>query len=100
MMHHVIILIWVHMLLQVLAWALEAPSKLCVHAYVGVVWQCMPLLVPRLDCSQRQAFCEVSLRLLHVFAGTPTLRLDLQGGFRFHAGRQAILTVNAAASID
>ncbi len=44
---------------KVLAWALEQPSQLSAHAYAAIVWRCMPLLAPRLDLSQRQAFCEV-----------------------------------------
>ncbi|EIE24021.1 hypothetical protein COCSUDRAFT_47104 [Coccomyxa subellipsoidea C-169] len=43
---------------EVLAWALEQPSQLSAHAYAAIVWHCMPLLAPRLDLSQRQAFCE------------------------------------------
>ena len=50
---------------EVLAWALEHPSPLAAHAYVAIVWRCMPLLAPRLDLSQRQAFCEV----LHSYLG-------------------------------
>ena len=49
---------------EVLAWALEHPSPLAAHAYVAIVWRCMPLLAPRLDLSQRQAFCEVLLSYL------------------------------------
>lgn len=44
---------------EVLAWALEAPSHLAARAYADVAWRCMPVLAPRLDVAQRQAFCEV-----------------------------------------
>lgn len=45
---------------EVMAWALDSPLHLAAHAYVDIVWNCMPLLSPRLDIGQRQAFCEVT----------------------------------------
>ena len=67
---------------EVLAWALEAPSHAAARAYAGVAWGCMPVLAPRLDIGQRQAFCEVgkTLSLAHLraplFAASPALRLQ------------------------
>jgi soluble lytic murein transglycosylase-like protein len=44
---------------EALAWALDAPSPLAARAYASITWACMPILAPRLDVAQRQAFCEV-----------------------------------------
>ena len=45
---------------EALAWALDAhASPLAARAYAGIAWACMPILAPRLDVAQRQAFCEV-----------------------------------------
>jgi hypothetical protein len=61
---------------EVLAWALEQPSHLAAHAYVDIIWRCMPLLAPRLDLSQRQAFCEVRTLLQALFYCYPSRRAD------------------------
>ena len=47
--------------LEALSWALDAPTPPAVHAYAAIAWNCMPLLVPRLDAAQRLALCEVRL---------------------------------------
>ena len=47
--------------LEALSRALDAPSPPAVHAYAAIVWNCMPLLVARLDTAQRLALCEVRL---------------------------------------
>ena len=44
---------------KAMAWALEDPSPLAARAYSGIVWAAMPVLAPRLDLAQRQAFCKV-----------------------------------------
>jgi hypothetical protein len=43
---------------EAMAWALEGPSPLAARAYSGVAWAAMPVLAPRLDLAQRQAFCK------------------------------------------
>ena len=44
---------------EAMAWALEEPSPLAARPYSGIVWATMPVLAPRLDLAQRQAFCKV-----------------------------------------
>ena len=44
--------------LEALAWALDAPPPPAVHAYAAIIWHCTPLLLPRLDISQRMALCQ------------------------------------------
>ena len=45
---------------EAMAWALEGPSPQAARAYSGVAWAAMPVLAPRLDLAQRQAFCKVA----------------------------------------
>ena len=45
--------------LEALAWTLDAPPPPAVHAYAAILWHCTPLLLPRLDISQRMALCQV-----------------------------------------
>ncbi len=45
--------------LEALAWALDSPPPPAVHAYAAILWHCTPLLLPRLDISQRMALCQV-----------------------------------------
>ncbi|CAL5227758.1 g10777 [Coccomyxa viridis] len=44
--------------LEALAWALDSPPPPALHAYAAILWHCTPLLLPRLDISQRMALCQ------------------------------------------
>ena len=45
--------------LEALAWSLDSSPPPALHAYAAILWHCTPLLLPRLDISQRMALCQV-----------------------------------------
>ena len=51
--------------LEALAWALDAPPPPALHAYAAILWHCTPVLLPRLDISQRMALCQVRCSASH-----------------------------------